>query len=155
LSEIFKQLSNCSIKHNDERGYLEVLYENNSTILKRSFSKKGVFRGLHRQPHPFAQVKLVRVISGSIVDFILDVDNEERKLYTQRITPQHDWILIDALYAHGFYALEDTIFEYICDGGYCEDAEESFSILEYLKGLSFVDQIIISEKDLAAEVVSV
>ena len=33
----------------------------------------GVFRGLHYQIHPFAQSKLVRVIRGSVIDFVVDI----------------------------------------------------------------------------------
>ena len=37
-----------------------------------SQSSKGVFRGLHYQIGPYAQAKLVRVISGSVIDFIVE-----------------------------------------------------------------------------------
>ena len=37
-----------------------------------SISKKGVFRGLHFQ-HEFPQAKLVTVLSGEILDFIVDL----------------------------------------------------------------------------------
>jgi len=151
MDDIFKRLSKSSVKREDSRGHLEVLYENNTTILKRSFSKKGVFRGLHRQAEPFLQEKIIRVVSGSIVDFVVDVESESFSISSQKITPESDWVLIEGRYAHGFYALEDTVFEYICDGSYNEDAEESYSIAEYLSGLPFVDEVIMSEKDLAAK----
>jgi len=34
----------------------------------QSFSKKGTLRGLHYQPPPYAQTKLVRVLQGEIID---------------------------------------------------------------------------------------
>jgi dTDP-4-dehydrorhamnose 3,5-epimerase len=38
-----------------------------------AISKKGVVRGLHFQRPPFAQTKLIRVISGEILDVIVDL----------------------------------------------------------------------------------
>jgi dTDP-4-dehydrorhamnose 3,5-epimerase len=38
-----------------------------------SVSKKGVLRGLHYQVEPFAQGKLIRVISGEIFDVAVDI----------------------------------------------------------------------------------
>ena len=45
-----------------------------------SVSKKGVFRGLHYQVGNFSQAKLVRVIKGAVVDFIVDL-REQSKTY--------------------------------------------------------------------------
>src|ERR1700722_10239774 len=39
----------------------------------QSFSHKGAVRGLHAQAHPFSQGKLVRVISGSVLDIAVDI----------------------------------------------------------------------------------
>jgi len=38
-----------------------------------SKSKKGVLRGLHYQEAPYAQAKLVRVISGEVFDVAVDI----------------------------------------------------------------------------------
>ena len=38
-----------------------------------SLSKKNVLRGLHFQKPPFAQGKLVRVISGKVLDVAVDI----------------------------------------------------------------------------------
>ena len=35
--------------------------------------KKHTLRGLHYQKEPFAQSKLVKVICGSIIDFVVDI----------------------------------------------------------------------------------
>ncbi len=42
----------------------------------QSFSIKGVVRGLHFQNAPFAQGKLVRVISGRVLDVAVDIRPE-------------------------------------------------------------------------------
>src|SRR5258706_16451928 len=38
-----------------------------------SFSKKGVIRGLHMQRAPYAQAKLVTVLSGKVLDVVVDL----------------------------------------------------------------------------------
>jgi dTDP-4-dehydrorhamnose 3,5-epimerase len=62
----------------DERGYFFETY-NKSKFSdlgieidfiqdNQSFSKKGTLRGLHYQPPPYAQTKLLRVLQGEIID---------------------------------------------------------------------------------------
>ena len=71
-------------KFRDERGYFTEHFREsdfykydfmkNFRIMQtnESFSKKGVFRGLHFQWHS-PMGKLVRLISGHIIDFALDI----------------------------------------------------------------------------------
>ena len=40
-----------------------------------SISKKNVVRGLHFQSQPFTQGKLVRVVSGSVIDVVVVLVN--------------------------------------------------------------------------------
>src|SRR5262249_40098487 len=71
-------------KHSDSRGFFSETYN------KRAFAEVGIIldfvqdnhsmspqvgtlRGLHYQRHPFAQDKLVRVISGRIYDVAVDI----------------------------------------------------------------------------------
>jgi dTDP-4-dehydrorhamnose 3,5-epimerase len=49
-------------------GLLEEFVQDN-----QSFSAKGVLRGLHMQNEPFAQGKLVRVITGQVLDVAVDL----------------------------------------------------------------------------------
>ena len=69
---------------NDERGFFfesfnlknfenEIGYSINFVQDNHSKSSKGVLRGLHYQLPPFAQGKLVRVISGEVFDVAVDV----------------------------------------------------------------------------------
>jgi len=148
--EPFVRLDQTTRRREDERGWLEVLYESEAMVLKRSFSKKGVFRGLHVQMAPTAQTKVIRVVSGAIVDVVVDVNDPALELKTATLTPQDGWVRIDAQYAHGFYALENTMFEYACDGGYDEASEQAWSIADRLPALLGVESVILSDKDRAA-----
>ena len=54
-----------------------------------SYSKKGTIRGLHLQTEPHAQAKLVRVITGEVIDVVVDCRNEFKKPVE---THQNKWI---------------------------------------------------------------
>ncbi|NID10753.1 dTDP-4-dehydrorhamnose 3,5-epimerase [Fibrivirga algicola] len=93
----------------------------------QSFSTKGVLRGLHFQNEPFAQGKLVRVITGQVLDVAVDCRPESPTF------GQYETFLLDAKlanmawipegFAHGFVALEDSIFSYKCTNVYNKQAE--------------------------------
>ena len=147
----FKALSSTSLRRFDNRGYLDVLYEQGEVILKRSFSRAGVFRGMHWQRPPYAQTKIIHVVSGRILDFVIDPTQDLALLSRRELVPANGWIQIDAHLAHGFYAIEDTEFEYLCIGAYNESAESSFSILEFLKSELGLSELNLSDKDRAAK----
>lgn len=155
MKNFFPVLAQHSQVKEDVRGTLEILYETRNLVLKRSFSKSGVFRGMHLQAPPHEQTKLIRVISGRIIDFVVDAKDGENKIYWQEIDGTSDWIKIDSKLAHGFYALEDTTFEYICDGAYNESAERSYSITDFLEKMPGIKEITLSEKDFIAPQLSV
>jgi len=146
----FVRLDGTAPRREDNRGWLDVLYESDAMVLKRSFSKAGVFRGLHVQRAPSPQTKVIRVVSGAIVDVVVSLDDPALELRTTTLTPADGWVRIDAEYAHGFYALQDTVFEYVCDGGYDEASELAFSIADRLPELLGVETVILSDKDRAA-----
>ncbi len=93
----------------------------------QSFSKKGVLRGLHFQKLPFAQGKLVRVITGKALDIAVDL-REDSPTFGQHEAFMLDSKLNNMVYipegfAHGFLALEDTILQYKCTNVYNKSAE--------------------------------
>jgi dTDP-4-dehydrorhamnose 3,5-epimerase len=121
----------------DERGvffesYTEKLFKENGINAvfvqdNQSFSVKNVLRGLHFQKPPFAQGKLVRVIKGKVLDVAVDI-RKDSPTYGQ-----HEAVILDAekcnmLYvpqgfAHGFLALEESIFAYKCTNYYHKESE--------------------------------
>lgn len=133
----------------DGRGYLEVLYESGDVVFKRSFSRAGVFRGMHWQRPPRLQTKLIRVVSGRILDFVMEPKRVAPRLLHREVTPADGWIRIGSEWAHGLYSLEDTVFEYFCHGAYDEASEECFSIAGHLRAVLGLDPFL-SPKDAAA-----
>ncbi len=147
----FRALDAAALRRQDGRGHLDVLYEQGEIVLKRSFSRAGVFRGMHWQRPPHAQTKLIRVVSGKILDFVADPTEAPARLHRRELRPVDGWIQIDAHLAHGFYAMEDTEFEYLCLGAYNEAAESAFSILNFLQSRLGLSKLTLSAKDTAAE----
>src|SRR3989338_4643455 len=78
-----------------------------------SFSKKGVIRGLHFSKSPHETVKLVRCISGEIMDVAVDVRPNSPTFgkWVSEILSSDNRKMIFILkgFAHGFCALSDTV----------------------------------------------
>ena len=93
----------------------------------QSFSEKGVLRGLHFQSGDHAQGKLVRVISGKVLDVALDLRSESSTYgeWESLIldSEKNNMFYIPPGFAHGFHALEDSIFFYKCTKYYNKESE--------------------------------
>jgi len=93
----------------------------------QSFSKKGVIRGLHFQNAPHAQGKLVRVIMGKVLDIAVDLRPESPTFGKYELfeldAENGNMVYIPEGFAHGFAALEDSIFQYKCTGLYHKASE--------------------------------
>ena len=95
-----------------------------------SKSKKGVLRGLHFQAPPYAQGKLVRVVTGSVRDVAVDIRKNSPtygKWESVVLSGQNKLMFwIPAGFAHGFATLEDdTVFSYKCTSVYDKSSEGS------------------------------
>lgn len=92
-----------------------------------SFSKKGVVRGLHLQLPPFQQAKLVSVVKGKALDIVVDL-RKGSKTFGQTYScmldsANHKMLFVPEGFAHGFSALEETIFLYKCTNVYSANHE--------------------------------
>jgi len=75
-------------------------------------SKKGVIRGLHFQRPPFAQSKLIRVLSGRILDVIVDLRKSSDtfgQVFSFELSSENKTqLLVPKGFAHGYATLSDT-----------------------------------------------
>ncbi|KDN12380.1 dTDP-4-dehydrorhamnose 3,5-epimerase [Snodgrassella communis] len=95
-----------------------------------SISHRGVIRGLHYQINPYAQGKLVRVVSGKAWDVAVDIRSTSptfgQWVGIELSEKNHRQFWIPAGFAHGFIALEDnTQFLYKTTNYYSKECERS------------------------------
>lgn len=118
-------------------------------------SEAGVLRGLHFQRGKAAQTKLIRVVTGAVLDLIVDVrkGSPTYKQWEGYIisASNHRQLLVPKGFAHGFVTLtNDVNFLYKCDNYYNAEADGGFSFKTPELGIQWpidFDQAITSEKD--------
>jgi dTDP-4-dehydrorhamnose 3,5-epimerase len=123
----------------------------------QSSSSYGVIRGLHYQLNPYAQVKLVRVLFGKILDVVVDIRKKSPtygKHFAIELTAENKkQLFIPAGFAHGFSVLsEKAEVLYKCNSFYNKESEAG--IIYNDPALAIDWQIepgkeIVSEKDIA------
>lgn len=120
-----------------------------------SMSTYGVMRGLHFQRPPYTQSKLVRCVSGRVLDVAVDI-RLGSPTYGQHVAVElsaenHRQFFISKGFAHGFAVLSETaVFQYKCDEFYHPEADDGISILDRSLGIDWripTDKAILSEKD--------
>ncbi len=120
-----------------------------------SRSQSGVLRGLHYQAAPHAQGKLVRVISGAVLDVCVDIRPTSPTFgehYKLELTGEEKNMLwIPEGFAHGFRTLEDgTIFSYKCTDFYHPPSERTVLWNDPALGIDWgITDPVLSAKDLA------
>jgi dTDP-4-dehydrorhamnose 3,5-epimerase len=120
----------------------------------QSLSQRAVLRGLHFQNPPFAQAKLVRVITGSVFDVAVDIRKNSRtygQWYGVELNESNKWMLyIPEGFAHGFATLRDnTIFSYKCSNFYHKASEDCILWNDNDIGIDWgISSPLLSEKDL-------
>lgn len=121
----------------------------------QSSSRKGVFRGLHFQMPPYAQTKLVRVLSGGVLDIVVDLRRNEStfgKHFTAELTSENNrQLLVPKGFAHGFLVLSDMaeVF-YKCDEFYKPAADAGINCNDPALGIEWripAGELILSDKD--------
>lgn len=120
-----------------------------------SMSTYGVMRGLHFQRPPYTQSKLVRCVSGAVLDVAVDI-RQGSPTYGQHVAVEltaenHRQFFIPKGFAHGFAVLSETaVFQYKCDEFYHPEADAGISILDDSLGIDWripMDKAILSDKD--------
>jgi dTDP-4-dehydrorhamnose 3,5-epimerase len=122
----------------DSRGFLMEFYNQKKMDLKGidfevkqiNFAKSqgNVLRGLHYQEAPFSQAKLVGVISGSVLDVVVDLRKDSATFlqhFKLEIGSPETLLYIPKGFAHGYKTLkDDTVFYYAVDEFYNPEFEK-------------------------------
>ena len=152
--------------HLDERGYFTESFNKNefekalgkkTTFCQdnKTFSKKGVLRGLHYQLPPFSQTKLVQVVQGSVLDVIVDIRKGSPAFgqhFSCELSAENQLqLFIPRGFAHGFITLSETsVFMYKVDQFYNFESEGSITPNDPTLGIDWQlsqSEWIQSEKD--------
>ena len=150
----------------DDRGYFfesyneKVFNEEGVAITfvqdNQASSVFGVIRGLHYQLNPYAQSKLIRVLSGSILDVAVDIRVKSPtygKTYAIELSAANKkQLLVPKGFAHGYSVISDTaeVF-YKCDEFYNMESEGGIACNDAFLNIDWqvaAGKAIISEKDL-------
>ena len=113
---------------NAERFHQETGLDINFVQDNESRSHYGVLRGLHFQRPPHAQSKLVRCVSGKVLDVAVDLRKGSPtygKYASCLLTGEnHLQFFVPKGFAHGFAVLSDeALFQYKCDDFYHPECE--------------------------------
>jgi len=88
--------------------------------------RKYTLRGLHFQRDQFAQAKLIKVISGGILDFVVDlrtVSDDYNKVFFFEMK-EGDEVYVPRYFAHGFMTTEEnSVVQYLVDNDYNPNSE--------------------------------
>lgn len=123
----------------------------------QSRSRKNVVRGLHFQKEPHAQSKLVRVLSGRIMDVVVDLRRDQAtfgKCYSIELSADNlKRLLVPRGFAHGFSVLSEWAdVVYHCDEYYHPELESGIIFNDPSLKIDWgIDEgaCIVSGKDLA------
>lgn len=150
----------------DSRGYFFESYNANTFSAEgidikfvqdnQAKSCYGVIRGLHYQQDPFAQTKLVRVLSGAILDVAVDIRKGSPtygKVYAIELSAENKkQLLVPKGFAHGYSVISETAeVMYKCDAFYNKQTEGGIAYNDPKLNIDWqvpAEKAIISDKDL-------
>ena len=150
----------------DDRGYFFEAYNENTFTAasinikfvqdNQAKSSYGVIRGLHYQLDPHAQTKLIRALSGNILDVAVDIRKGSPtygKVFSIELSAANKkQLLVPKGFAHGYSVISETaeVF-YKCDEFYHKETEGGIMYDDPQLNIDWqipADKAIISEKDL-------
>ena len=150
----------------DSRGYFFESYNENTCKAEgvdikfvqdnQASSQYGVIRGLHYQLAPFAQTKFIRVLSGKILDVVVDLRKGSPgfgKVFSLELSAEnHLQLFVPKGFAHGYSVLSESaeVF-YKCDEFYSKENEAGLLYNDYALTIYWkiaTGKEIISDKDL-------
>lgn len=152
--------------HADSRGYFfesynEKTFLDNSVAIKfvqdnQARSTYGVIRGLHYQLNPHAQTKLIRVLSGAIIDAVVDIRKGSPafgKSFAIELSAENKkQLLVPRGFAHGYSVISETAeVMYKCDGFYNKQSEGGIVYNDPSLNIDWgipSDKAIVAERDL-------
>ncbi len=143
--EAFKQS-----EFDEHIGHVDFVQDNESK------SSYGVLRGLHYQKGDCSQAKLVRVISGKVLDVAVDLRKSSptfgQHVMVELSDENHRQFFIPRGFAHGFLVLsKEAIFTYKVDNVYAPQSEASIKFNDTDLNIQWpISQgdVLTSEKDL-------
>jgi len=97
------------------------------------------FRGMHWQEPPYAQAKLIRCISGKIIDFAIDIRQGSPnfgKSYGFVLSNKNDWVYIPEGFAHGYITfIDNVIVEYLVNNEYNKESERGIKYTQEIRDI--------------------
>ncbi len=151
---------------NDDRGYFFESYNENTFLAdgvamkfvqdNQARSTYGVIRGLHFQLAPHAQTKLIRSLSGSILDVVIDLRKgspKYGKVFSIELSAENKkQLLVPKGFAHGYSVLTETAeVLYKCDAFYHKESEGGLLFNDPALAIDWqipTDKALVAAKDL-------
>lgn len=142
----------------DQRGtfsrILDTSYFDETFIqVNHSFTaEKGTLRGMHFQHPPFAETKLIKVLSGEIQDVVIDLRKESSTYlcwYSKNLHKQTPSLLVPEGFAHGFLTLSENVnMIYFHTQVYNKESESGIHYDDPLFSIKWEGEItLVSQKD--------
>ena len=123
-------------------------------------AKKGTLRGLHFQQAPMAQAKIVRVVTGAVMDVAVDL-RKGSPTYLQWVAVEltaenHRQFYIPRGFGHAFLTLTDNVtFCYKADNLYSKECDRSIRFDDPAIGVDWgIADPVLSDKDRNAPLLS-
>ncbi len=154
--KVFEDIRGYFFESFNQLTYKEAGIEVNFVQDNQSWSTYGVIRGLHYQLKPHAQTKLIRVLSGRILDVAVDIRRGSPTFGTsfsiELSAENKKQLFIPEGFAHGFSVLSDHAeVLYKCDSFYNNGSEAGILYNDKTVNIDWkipAGKEIVSEKDL-------